>query len=88
MVSALDSGSNGPGLSLLFRGLSMVHSTVTLQKTTLYVTCIIFKLVQPRVAKLNCSHPQQALIPKLRDQDPNVVISVLAAIGEHAQVSS
>ena len=28
----------------------------------------------------------QALIPKLRDQDPNVVISVLAAIGEHAQV--
>ena len=30
---------------------------------------------------------EQALIPKLRDQDPNVVISVLAAIGEHAQVS-
>ena len=29
----------------------------------------------------------QALIPKLRDQDPNVVISVLAAIGEHAQAS-
>ena len=28
----------------------------------------------------------QALIPKLRDQDPNVVTSVLAAIGEHAQV--
>ena len=30
---------------------------------------------------------KQALIPKLKDQDPNVVISVLAAIGEHAQVS-
>ena len=29
----------------------------------------------------------KALIPKLRDQDPNVVISVLAAIGEHAQAS-
>ncbi|XP_032242839.2 serine/threonine-protein kinase mTOR [Nematostella vectensis] len=29
----------------------------------------------------------KALIPKLRDPDPEVVISVLAAIGEHAQVS-
>lgn len=28
----------------------------------------------------------QALIPKLRDSDPEVVISVTAAIGEHAQV--
>lgn len=38
--------------------------------------------------KLSLLDFQQALIPKLRDQDPNVVISVLAAIGEHAQVVS
>ena len=28
----------------------------------------------------------KALIPKLQDQDPNVVTSVLSAVGEHAQV--
>jgi len=41
----------------------------------------------PRLIRPYMEPILKALIPKLRDQDPNVVISVLAAIGEHAQVS-
>ncbi|XP_027052994.1 serine/threonine-protein kinase mTOR [Pocillopora verrucosa] len=41
----------------------------------------------PRLIRPYMEPILKALIPKLKDQDPNVVISVLAAIGEHAQVS-
>ena len=47
---------------------------------------LLFVLYGCLVEKINLFF-KQALIPKLKDQDPNVVISVLAAIGEHAQVS-
>lgn len=51
--------------------------------------CMLGHLVSnaPRLIRPYMEPILKALIPKLRDQDPNVVISVLAAIGEHAQVS-